>query len=163
MATLAELEEAGALVRLDVLDTGEMPWRYIYATPDFISWLDEVLPSLQSTTIGAQLTPEEQVFARFDEYVSGEPLGDDRRFKSLRSTPDHHVWEFKTDDVRIFGWIPRRDTFVATIGDLKDEIEKLQKYGRYIAQTAFIRSNIGLDEPNCITEKDYKSVVSDKA
>lgn len=163
MATIAELEESGALVKLDLLDPGEMPWRYIYATPAFIQWLDEVLPSLISTTVGSQLSPQEQVFARFDEYVAGEACNDNRRFKSLSATPDHHVWEFKTDDIRVFGWIPRRDTFIATFGDTKDDIETYRRYGLYMARTKFVRDNLGLDEPNCLTEKDYPSVVSDKA
>lgn len=161
MATLSELD-GGPLQQIDVLPGHEMPWRHLYGTNAFLEWMNNVLPSLVSTTIGAQLTPLEQVYASFDEYASGEPFNDDRRFKRLAATPDHFVWEFKTDDIRVFGWIPYKDCFVATFGDLKDEIVTFNRYGLYIAQTAFFRANLDLDEPGYVASKEYKDVLSDK-
>jgi hypothetical protein len=161
MATLAELN-GGPIVAIDVLPEDELPWRHIYGTQEFLQWMQDVLPFLVTTTVGSQLSPHEQVFASFDEFASGEPFNDDRRFKSLNRTPDLSVWEFKTDDVRIFGWIPCRDCFVATFGDLKDKIETMQLYGTYMAKTHFVRENLDLDAPKYLESKDYRDVISNR-
>src|SRR5690606_4949012 len=109
MATLSELEVRESLIRLEVeLDPGEQPWRTIYALPSFIPWLDETLPGLSTTIVGGDTEPAEQLDAVFHEYIQGAPLNLDRRFKRLSWTPDLSVWEFKTPDLRIFGWVPRR-------------------------------------------------------
>ena len=46
MATLIELCEVGSLESIDPLEDNELNWRKIYATPNFIAWLDEELPAL---------------------------------------------------------------------------------------------------------------------
>jgi hypothetical protein len=161
MATLAMLCEVGALVRLDPgLELGELATRRLYGTPEFVNWLDTDLPVMPEDPLTADLNPLEQVAALFHEYVTGEKFSDDRRFKKLNSTPQHHVWEFKTDDVRIFGWIPEKDVFLCCFGDSKNEIETYRKYGMYIARTKYVRDFLNLDEPKCLQEKEYKDVIS---
>lgn len=161
MATLSELD-GGPLQHIDVLPVHELPWRHLYGTTEFLNWMSDVLPELASTTLGAQLTPLEQVYASFDEYVTGEPFNDDRRFKGLAATPDQFVWEFKTDDIRVFGWVPYKDAFVATFGDTKDDIVTFNRYGLYIAKTAFLRSNLDLNEPKYVASKEYRDVLSNR-
>lgn len=161
MATLSELAINGDLEKIEVeLETGEQPWRRLYATPDFIQWLDTVLPDLR-TTIFADSEPDEQVDAVFHEYRAGRHLTIDARFKSLSWTPDWSVWEFKTPDLRIFGWVAEKDAFVCTYGDMKDQIETFNRYGRYIAQTKFQRDQLNLNEPKFIASKEYDDVLSD--
>lgn len=162
MATLEELEADRSLVRIDVpLDGGEQVWRRLYGTPDFVKWLDDELPKLVTTVVGGSFSPSEQLDARFHEYIIGDTIQDDRRFKGLSSTPEHHVWEFKTLDLRVFGWVPSRDCFICTFGDMKDRIELLNAYGRYIAQTVYVRDNLPLDHPRFVESKDYGDVLSD--
>ncbi|WP_051177100.1 hypothetical protein [Rhizobium mesoamericanum] len=162
MATLIELDHSGDLIKIDVeLEAGEQPWRRIYATPDFVAWLNDELPLLETTIVGGDSDPLEQVDAIFHEYVVGEHMHLDRRFKSLSRTPDLFVWEFKTPDVRIFGWVPERDVFVCCFGDHKDEIETFSRYGLYMARTAFRRDHLNLDPPKAIEGKDYDDVLSD--
>ena len=161
MATIATLEGTGRLVRIEIeLDGRAQPWRCLYGTPDFIEWLDRVLPNMKTTVVGGEIEPLEQVDAIFHEYVSGEHMDADRRFKKLTCTPDHFVWELKTLDVRIFGWVPVRDHFICTYGDHKDQIELLRKYGRYIAQTVYVRNQCDL-QPNHIAHEEYEYVLSD--
>ncbi|MER9855240.1 MULTISPECIES: hypothetical protein [unclassified Mesorhizobium] len=162
MATVATLEADGVLVRIEVeMNAGTMPWRRLYGTPDFVKWLQNVLPMLTTAIVGHEIEPSEQVDARFNEFISGENMLDDRRFKKLSWTPDHFVWEFKTLDIRIFGWMVEKDCLICTFGDTKDEIERLRKYGKYIAQTVYARNNLGLDEPNFVNSKEYCDVLSD--
>jgi hypothetical protein len=161
MATLSGLV-GSALELIDVLDADVLPWRYVYGTPDFVSWLDGVLPQLQSTVIGSQLTPMEQVFACLDEYCSGEPVNDDRRFKCLKRTPDLSIWELKTDDIRLFGWVPAKDRLILAFGDTADAVKTNRSYGSYMAKTIYVRNNLDLDEPKFVASRNYDDVVSNK-
>lgn len=160
MATLLELCESGELVTIDPLDDGEQPWRTLYATPEFITWFDGVLPEMGHNELYSDLTPYEQVFAVFDEYVSGEPFSDDRRFKKLTYNPDRYVWEFKTDEVRVFGWVPKKDCFICCFGESKDVVETLKSYPRFMARTSYVRETMELDEPKCIESGKYRDVIS---
>lgn len=162
MATLAELCDSGVLDTIDPLEPDELPWRTLYGTTDFLGWLDQGLPILDHNPLYAELTPIEQVFALFAEYVSGDDFFSDRRFKKLSWTPDRYVWEFKTEEVRIFGWAPQRDSFICCFGDSKDQIELANSYGRYIAQTVYVRDQIALNEPKCVTGGSYEDVISNK-
>lgn len=162
MATLDDLEAANAVTRIEVgLDDHIQPWRRLYGTPDFIQWLEHTLPALTTTVVGGEIEPIEQVDAIFHEYVSGEPMAADRRFATLSSKPELHVWEMRTLDVRIFGWFIAQDLFVCTYGDHADRIKLMDSYGKYIAQTAYFRNNSMLDEPTCVLSKDYRDVLSD--
>lgn len=162
MATLIELSESGRLVKIDPLEDDEQPWRSLYATLDFIAWLDAALPELEGDELYSSLSPIEQVWAVFHEYVSGEDFASDRRFKKLSATPDHFVWEIKTDDVRVFGWVPSKDVFVCCFGGEADHIKLMGSYGAYIARTAYVRGQMDLNEPKCCQSKDYKDVLSAK-
>lgn len=163
MPTLTTLIDNGQLVRIEIELEGVLPWRTLLGTPEFVQWLDETLPGLESTVIGGELTPEEQLYAIFYEYVTGAHIQfhtDDRRFKKLNPL-ERHVWEFKTLDVRVLGWVCQQDHFICTYGDMKDEMELMQSYGRYIALTYGCRNNLPLDEPKCVTGNQYDDVLSD--
>ncbi|TVR07387.1 MAG: hypothetical protein EA385_13020 [Salinarimonadaceae bacterium] len=156
------MEQRETLVAISVpLDGAEQRWRRLYGTPEFIEWLDSALPLLRTTVIGGETEPYDQVDAIFHEYIIGERMQFDRRFKKLARKPDKFVWEFKTLDIRIFGWIPMRDVFICTFGDMKDEIETRRLYGRYIAQTIYVRNTLDLDEPKYVPCAEYDDVLSD--
>lgn len=160
MATLSSLVTAGALERISVELEGRLSWRSLYGTPEFIRWLDEVLPYLEPGSAGAEITPNEQVDALFFDFISGERLEEDRRFKALSRTPDLFVWELKTIDVRIFGWFVSMDHFVCCYGDMKDEILRKDSVGTYMARVEYVRNQLDLDEPKRLEFKDYANVLS---
>lgn len=162
MATLVELRDSEVIEIIDPLDDDELPWRTLYATKYFIHWLDNDLGELGHNALYDTLSPLEQVAAVFAEYASGDEFSTDKRFKKLSCNPDHHIWEFKTEEVRIFGWVPKKDTFICCYGDSKDRIELLQSYAKYIAQTAFVRKQMDLDEPKSLTSRNYSDVISTK-
>ena len=162
MATLIDLQNSGALDSIDPLEPGELPWRTLYGTMDFLAWLDNCLPVLGHNNLYSDLSPLEQVFAVFAEYVSGQHFSNDRRFKKLSRLPEEFIWEIKTDEVRVFGWVPKKDVFICCYGDSKDRIEVQLSYGRYIAQTIYVRNLMDLDEPKCLTSGSYKDVISTK-
>lgn len=161
MTTIANLEARGDLVHIDArLDPGVMPCRSLYAIPSFTEWLESKLPCLETRVIGGVLSPLEQVDALFDEYVSGEDMDDDRRFKKLFHNPEYYIWEFKTTDVRIFGWVPKRDMFICTYGDLRDEIDLHKSFTQYILKSVYERSSLDLDEPKYVHSGKYNDVLS---
>jgi hypothetical protein len=161
MATLSRLCDEGCLVALDPgLEADELPTRRLYGTPAFVEWLDGTLPGIPFDPVYAELNAMEQVAALFHEYLMGVSFSSDRRFRKLNCSPNHHIWEFKTDDIRIFGWIPEKDAFVCCFGDSKDEIEIFQKYGVYIAQTKYVRDQLNLDDPKFLEGKEYIDVIS---
>ena len=160
MATLIQLCESGALDKIDPLEADELPWRELYGTADFVGWLSDALPALGHNDLYSNLSPQEQVFAAFSEYVLGEEFLDDRRFKKLSVTPEQFVWEIKTEEVRIFGWVPRVDAFICCFGDSKDQIVLEDSYGRYIAQTVYVRNQLDLDEPKLIASGELADVIS---
>lgn len=163
MATIEQLEQAGLIVRLEIeLEIQEQPWRCLYATPDFIRWLDEELENLETRVIGGDLEPLEQVDDLFHQFVAGEDFATDRRFRKLSSDPEHFVWELKTIDIRIFGWIPQKNFFICTFGDLADEIKLRNQYGTNIAKTVYVRNNLNLDEPKYVNSVEYENVISTK-
>lgn len=160
MATLVELCESGVLDIIDPLEADELPWRTLYGTQDLIQWLENVLPNLDHNELYDVLSPQEQVLAVFAEYVGGEQFIDDRRFKKLNWNPEYFVWELKTEEVRIFGWVPEKDVFICCFGDSKDTILVEDSYGRYIAQTVYVRNNLDLDDPKFVESGDLTDVVS---
>jgi len=162
MATLVELRNAGSLVDIDPLESHELPWRTLYATPDFINWLDVTLPLLPHKPEYSAMTPQEQVFASFADFASGAAFSDDRRFKKLSASPDNFVWEIKSEEVRVFGWVPEKNVFVCCFGDSKDNIVVNNSYGLHIARTVFMRTNLDLNEPKYVESKEYRDVLSNK-
>lgn len=163
MATLEQLCQQGHLVELPVpLGPEEMPWRKLYGTPEFVQWLDQVLPYLPEDPVHADASPLEQVATTFAEYVLGEDMAAETMFRKLRSNPEHFVWELKTDDIRVFGWAPRKDHFICCFGDLADEIKRSNAYGRYIALTVRTRQLLELDEPKVVGRTEYRDVISNQ-
>lgn len=72
------------------------------------------------------------------------------------------MWELKTDDTRIFGWVPRRDGFICCFGDHANEVKLKDKYGAYMARTKLVRDLLDLDDPKFVSG-DYEDVISNKA
>src|SRR6185437_2261763 len=118
MATIAKLLEINALFEIEPdLDEGVQPQRYMYAVPGFRRFLDEV-PTLESTW-NLDETPLQQLDALLAEFLGTEPFTVSWRFGPIFPAPGKAwpgVWEFKTADLRIFGWFPQKNFFIAVEG-----------------------------------------------
>jgi hypothetical protein len=156
MATLATLADRGSLVRVDVpLDPGELQMRLFYGRPPFIHWLVQRLPS-EPADRGGRQSPAEQVDDLLHRFITGRPLANERDLHPLRPTA-HCVWELKTIDVRIFGWFPNRDVFVAVNGAMAKLVKDMGIYGGFRNEVCTFRDRLDLDEPKCL----QGSMVSD--
>jgi hypothetical protein len=152
MATLDILtsEEAPALIKIDVpLGRGEMPCRLLYGVPSFVAWLSNDLPNLEPGRLSASEKPQEQLDYRFYQWTVGHRIKYDRMFKDLMPAADE-VWEMKTVDVRVFGWMYRPCIFIAVLGDYADLYKNSRtkhSYSNAIGKVKETRRLIDLDEP----------------
>jgi len=139
-----------ALHKIDVpLDAGELPLRLLYGFPEFVAWLANDLPKIQPGRMRSSDSPKEQLDYRFYQWVSGQEIQFDRMFKDLSLAADE-VWEMKTVDLRIFGWIYRPCVFIAVFGDYADLYKPpniRKSYGRAVTKVKEARRHLALDEP----------------
>lgn len=159
MATLLELQQRGEIFRFDpALAWNEFEDRRIFLLPPAREWIEHVLPTLGSTW-NIEVSPEEQLDTLFFEFCSGQSLAVGGQFKKLNPV-DNGMWELKTSDLRVFGWFPSKDCFVATDCDDTDKIKRLKLYRGYCEQGVRRRDALDLDQPKYITGGDSDAVVS---
>jgi len=159
MATLIELERNGVLTLLDPgLGSREQEERRIYLSKRALEWLQNKLPQVGATW-NTEVSPTEQLDALFYLFCSGQTITYDWRFKPLRSV-ELGIWELKTADIRLFGWFPIRDQFVASGIGVKRDIIAHKLYPGYIGECARFREQLNLDEPKFIPGDDPNVVVS---
>ena len=131
----------------------------VHAGPKLLQWIQNDLPSLQSTWRIEQ-SPIEQLDDLMQVFCSGEPLTVGWQFKSLAHVADG-VWELKTPDLRIFGWFHQRDCFIGVIGDTADRIKQYHLYEGYSrVEVVGFRNALDLDEPKYIPGDNPHAAVS---
>ena len=159
MATLATLVSDGSLLRWEVnLSPRQQIERILLLVPPLHGRLDETLAQSGSTW-NIEETPAQQLDALTAVFVAGEPLAFGWQFKSLV----HHqngVWYLKTADVRLFGWFPCRDCFIATSIAGADLAKRLHLYRPLGDEVVRIREALPLDEPKFVPGDDPNDVVS---
>jgi hypothetical protein len=136
MATLLNLSSgpSPALEWLDpALEEGTQELRYIICSPKLRTWIDQDLAGLVST-LGVELSPVEQLFTLVQEFCSDEPLTYGDVFKILRPR-EKGVWELKTPDLRIFGWFPLKNHFIAVVANDADFIKRHDLYAGISAKS----------------------------
>ena len=135
-----------------------MEVRVLFGTPDFAGWVRNVLPDLKSTR-KLDITPLDQFDDLMISYCLGEELLIDAQFHALRPIAKG-VWELKTPDLRIFGWFPCKDHFIAVAGHFADGVKKKRLYGAYVDQVVAFRDGLDLDPPKFLPGDDHNVVVS---
>ncbi len=160
MATVLELDAAGSLFRFDPdLEQGIQELRCIYVSPRLKRWIDNDLPTLESTW-KIELSPQEQFQAFFEEvFCPGEPLTYDWHFKPLTHVGDG-IWELKTADLRIFGWFSAQDCFIGSAANLTDLVKRHRLYRGYAEEAVRFRDQLDLDPPKFIPGDNPHAVVS---
>ncbi len=118
----------------------------------------EATLKLASRDRGRDLWPWEQVEQLLFDFVVGRPLSYDTQRKKLDPLTQH-VWELKTEDVRLIGWFPRRKCFVAVCGRMKREIQRAKLYAPCINNVGWFRSQLGLDEPKSVVGMRYDDIL----
>lgn len=155
MATLASLTGTGGpLTDLSVpLGRHEVQARWILAYPQVIKWLQNDLPNLHQGRLNVAQTPLEQVDDLLYRWIAGKSIKYDKMFKDLTPMADE-VWEMKTADIRIFGWMCEPRKFVAVLPGFADDYKGKDSWARYeAAKQAVIRARnaLPLNEPKIAT------------
>jgi hypothetical protein len=160
MHTFDSLQQLGIIVKVEiVLGKSELPSRLLFATPNFIQWLEERVVQAEASPLGADLNPVEQLDYLFYSFVSGGPLVHSRQFRAIR--PERNaVWELKTVDLRIFGWFLKRDCFVAVFGDWADHVKDHDLYRGYRLEIRRFRRELRLGDDLCVEGIDPEDVIS---
>lgn len=87
------------------------------------------------------------------KWITGAPMQYGRMFKDLMPRQDE-VWEMKTPDLRIFGWLYRPRVFIAACLEYADwykEPTKIKTYGATRNRVVAMRDALDLDEPKFAT------------
>jgi len=132
----------------------------IYGGSIFRAWVQSTLPALAADR--SEQSPAEQLDDLWARFCLGDVLVVDRHFKPLQHIADG-VWELKTTDLRIFGWFPQKDHFIAVLADLKRALVQNRSYGVYRRAVVAARDALPLDNPKFITGTDPNDVVSNFA
>ena len=159
MATLIQLSDANQLVRVDpVLHPGALEQRVIYLLPRVVEWMEKTLPTALPQK-NKEETPIMQMDSLIERFCSGESLVLEYGFKILYPR-DKCIWELKTDDLRVFGWFPQRDTFIVSACGITAHVKKHQLYRGFIDQTVRDRELLDLDPPKFIPGEDPDDLIS---
>ena len=166
MATIRELCERGTLIHLKVqLKRFEYDMRCMYASAECRNWLDQELKLLTAVDSG-NLPPRQQFVTILRDFITGKSFDYPRDFRRLRPIAED-VYELKTPDLRIFGWFPVRDSFVAvTVCSIEDVKTKTQKnwnsdlYQPYIDIVIKYRNDLDMDHPKYKQGAEYNDVIS---
>jgi len=131
MATLAKLcEEKALLMGKPPLKFGEFEERGFYAFPALITWIRDEVRNRPTGRINSAMTPNEQFVQLLRLWVTGEEIAEGPIFHDMLPK-EHGVWEMKTHDLRIFGWLYRPRQFIAVCGGFKDDYEPPTKIKNY--------------------------------
>lgn len=131
----------------------EQPERGMYGTPGFKKWLEIDLPKLEPGRLSAADSPQEQVDWRLYQWISGKRIVYSKQFKDLMPMKDE-VWEMKTVDVRIFGWIYKPLIFICVFADYADLYKGANRSRNYEdakQKVLAARNSLPLDEPKVAT------------
>jgi hypothetical protein len=152
MATLDTLLSSGELVRILVPTPGELRKRWIYGFPDFQTWLVSALPKLEPGRLKAADPPSEQVDNALYRWIIGKDIVYTRHLNDLMPMVDE-VWEMKTADIRIFGWMYLPRKFIAVFGDYADFYKgknRSKSYEKARERVIRERNGLDLDEPKFV-------------
>lgn len=119
MPTFDECREQGRILAIGgKLSPSQQPMRLLAMVPGLREWIQQVLvPATTDGYIPGSATPKEQLADFFNRFVSGDSFKPPLPHEM--SPTGNGVWRFRTDDVRIVGWFPRRGFFVIADMELK--------------------------------------------
>jgi len=164
MATVQELADHGLLHKLDLaLEDDEQELRTIYGTVQVRDFIADQLPGLASF-FGTETSPAQDLDALLAEYGSGLPIEFDRQVKAFRRKAldvlQGGVWYLKTSDLRIFGWFPHKDCFIAVYADTFENVKGKDLYEGRRTQVIQFRNGLNLNAPKFIPGDDPHAILS---
>lgn len=159
MATIVELALAAEFELFEPeLRHRQQASRLLYGRGKVWEWITKKLPEAESE-YGSEIAPLEQLEDVLNAYCAGEELIFERQIKPLQHT-GFGVWELKTLELRLFGWFPAKDVFVACSIDFATRIKAHRLYGGYRDEVIRFRDSLDLDPPKFISGEDPRGVAT---
>jgi hypothetical protein len=154
MATFEKIIAERILIPVVVrLPRGKFYERHLYAYPASLRWMREAVPMLETGRLNCALTPAEQLMLRIQQWLSGDPIKRGPMFQELKYPKDNDVWELKTDDLRLFGWMYQpKKLIIAAHGyaDHYKEPTKIKNYADDVRTVMRLRDALPLDGPKLV-------------
>lgn len=139
MATFEKILDDKILLPVVVkLPAGKFPDRHLYAYPDSLKWMKEEVPKLQTGRQRSARTPKEQLILRLQQWLSGDPIHKGPMFQEMKYPENNDVWELKTTDLRLFGWMYRPKKFIIASHGYADHYKKPTKIKDYAADVRIV-------------------------
>lgn len=127
MATFDKLLEDGKIIRVTLkLGHGQFNDRKLYAYPECLEWMKTTVPQMVTGLCKSEFSPKEQLIRRLLDWITGKPMAQGRMFQNMKPHAEG-VWELKTVDLRIFGWLYRPREFIAVCGGYTDDYKEPTK------------------------------------
>jgi hypothetical protein len=104
--------------------------RELYAYPDCLTWMKADVPKMVTGRVQSNFTPSEQLITRLLQWITGKPMAYGRMFQDMLPRSDE-VWELKTADLRVFGWMYQPRKFIAVCGGYADHYKEPTKTKNY--------------------------------
>jgi hypothetical protein len=154
MATFEKILEERILVPVKIrLGRGHFYERELYAYPSCLQSLKEIVPTLTTGRINSAQTPAEQLIMRLQQWLSGAEIKKGPMFKEMDYPRENDVWEMKTDDLRLFGWMYRPKKFIIAAYGYTDhykEPTKIKNYADDVRAVMEARDALPLDGPKLV-------------
>ena len=144
------------------LGSRELPVRRLYGTRDFVEWLKERERASEASKLGAETSIIEQIDTIFYRFIIGDSFHNRWDFRCIK-VEKHPVWEFKTPDIRIFGWFPAKDCFIAAYGGWADYIKDHDLYRGYRLEIRRLRREMSLAQELCGEGTTPDDVISNRS
>ncbi|MFQ5534690.1 MAG: hypothetical protein ACE5EM_07715 [Sphingomonadales bacterium] len=158
MATLDEIEDQEKIWRIEPgLGPSEQYYRMLYASPQFLNWLERQLKN-EPKDRHRNISPYEQVNQLFYEFVCGSQMVYDENMKKLKPLGSN-VWEMKTTDVRIFGYFYRTAKFIAVCGEMKKRLRRSRAYDPFKAEVGNFMNHVDLNPPKAMREDNLNALL----
>jgi hypothetical protein len=160
MATFDSLKGKELIPVILRLPRGQFHERKVFAYPDCVRWMRDEVPKMRTGRVASDFTPHEQLVERLRQWMSGDPMEYGRMFHDMDPSTDD-VWEMKTADLRLFGWMYRRRKFIAVRGGYADDYKeptKIKNYADERREVVKARDALPLDDPKLARGKFHELV-----
>jgi len=161
MATFDKLLADKNLIRVTrQLPRGQFHERKFYAYPRCLEWMRVEVPKMVTGREQSSFTPLEQLMERLRQWMAGDPMKHGPWFHDMDPQSDG-VWELKTTDLRIFGWMYQPRAFIAVRGGYTDDYKEPTKTKNYADERRKVvkaRNALPLDG-NKFAQGDFNDLV----
>jgi hypothetical protein len=153
MATAAKLHQLAQLGELRKyswsMARGQQVRRVLYTAPTFFEWLGGGLLAVPKVGV---LNPAQELRNLFQQFVLGVDMAPLRQLARIRPTEagrweTHGVWEMRSLALRVFGWAPCENHFIAVEGAAVGACKDHELYQGFRGSVIRFRDALPLDTP----------------